>query len=168
MTPPYRIKSQFGGASQPAGRYNLSPKKKKAHPEHDIQVAFFAHVRGLQVLIPELALAHAPKNDFKRTGNAKRDFAHWAYLKAEGVVAGVPDIHIPLAGALGKSFWLELKAPGNYPTDEQEKFMEMLEGQGHFADWTDSAEKAIEWLDIHLGPWLLERKIEVKGKPNAK
>lgn len=139
-------------------------KRRKGHPEHDIQAAFFVHVRALVPFIPELLLAHAPKNDFKRTGNEKRDIALWAYLHAEGVEAGVLDVNIPLSGFHGSNFWLELKAPGNTPTPKQLEFMAMARAQGQFANWTDSLDQAITWFDEHMAPWLTARKIELPAK----
>lgn len=42
-----------------------------------------------------------------------------AKLKAEGVVAGVPDLHLPIAAGREHGLYIEMKRPGERPTDAQ-------------------------------------------------
>lgn len=137
-------------------------KPRRGQPEHDLQVAFFARVRGLQRLVPELAVCHAPKVDFKRTGGLK-DFGRWNYLQAEGVVSGVPDVCLPMAINGNHCFYMELKAKGKKPEPHQLAFHELLRKAGASVCWTDDLEQAWHFFLQYVGPLLTERKIEVKG-----
>lgn len=54
-----------------------------------------------------------------------------AKLKAEGVTAGVPDIHIPLANRFYHGLYIELKVKPNSPTISQKEMMFQLHANGY-------------------------------------
>lgn len=94
-------------------------------------------VRAHAVIYPELELFHHIPNEGKRKP--------WI-SKRMGILAGIPDFHLPIAryGYLG--FWLELKAPRKKPTKQQTKILKLLTDYGNCAKWADSVETAIELI----------------------
>jgi hypothetical protein len=93
--------------------------------EHDIQVAFFEAVRLNTPRYPELALMYAIPN------GGHRDVRVAVKLKAEGVKAGVLDVHLPVARGGYIGLWIEFKFGKNKPSPEQQVFMQALVEQGH-------------------------------------
>jgi hypothetical protein len=87
----------------------------------------------------------------------QRQFAAWLKLqgdrleyfwqrtnkRATGKI-GTPDFIVALAG--GKTLWLEMKSPGNYPTTEQAETLRKLAQLGHQARICHSAAEAIELI----------------------
>lgn len=64
----------------------------------------------------------------------KRDYALAAYLKAEGLTAGIPDIVIPMPRKTYHGLFIELKKPGGRkPSDNQQYWLEALTAQGYLA-----------------------------------
>lgn len=54
-----------------------------------------------------------------------------AKLKSEGVVSGVPDLHIPVANKFYHGLYIEMKVKPNTPTDNQEVVMNQLQLNGY-------------------------------------
>lgn len=91
-------------------------------------------------------LYHIPNGGNRSKGVAGK-------LKAEGVLAGVWDYHLPVATHQRPGLWIELKAPKERThkhgglSDPQVKFGRHLVGQGYACivayDWLDAAQ-AIE------------------------
>ncbi len=52
-------------------------------------------------------------------------------LKIQGVLAGVADLHIPIANKQYHSFFIELKAPYNKQTEKQIEFQKKVEKFGN-------------------------------------
>lgn len=71
----------------------------------------------------------------------KRDVREAARLKAEGVKAGVSDLLLPLRRDGFFGLWLELKAPGNTPTEKQHEWLRRMARAGYRAEWRDN------WID---------------------
>lgn len=112
-----------------------SNRRKRAHPEDDIQLALFQWITLATPRIPQLALAfHVPNGG----GRSKIEGAR---LKGLGVRPGVPDVLIP--GIVYKphpdaedecitytGLAIELKAGKNKPTPEQLDWHKRLDGVG--------------------------------------
>ena len=54
-----------------------------------------------------------------------------AKMKAEGVLSGVPDLHLPLARKGYHGLYIEMKVGKNKTTDNQNAVMQALEKQGY-------------------------------------
>jgi hypothetical protein len=84
--------------------------------EHIEQVNF---VRWFRLQYPGVVIFAIPNGGQRHKATA-------AKLKAEGVVAGVPDIFIP-----AWAIWIEMKKPGGKVTDSQATMKQYLEGCGY-------------------------------------
>lgn len=71
-------------------------------------------------------------------------------LKMQGVRAGVPDLHLPVARGGYHSLWLEMKYGKNKPTALQKEYMEFLKNEGHCVHVCYSADEAIETICDYL------------------
>lgn len=116
--------------------YTGSNRRKRAHPEDDIQRALFQWIDLATPRIPQLAVAFHPAN------GGKRDAREAARLKGLGVRPGVPDVMIPARGPQPDYFdpslrhrgytglAIELKAGKNKPTPEQMRWADNLRKAG--------------------------------------
>lgn len=81
----------------------------------------------------------------------KRDIGTARKLKAEGVKAGVPDIHLPVARGKYIGLYIELKVGKNKATDNQKTWLEGLSNQGHKTcicyGWESASEVLIKYLE---------------------
>lgn len=109
---------------------------RRAQPEHALQVQINKLVRA-HVAHPHLFLS---VDAAKRTHDLAR-----VREKARGVIAGTPDtlLIVPTLPLIA----IELKAPGNKPTDRQIQVGEAIRAAGHLWDWCDSAEGYFAILD---------------------
>ena len=87
---------------------------------------------------PELRLMYAiPNGGFRNVREASR-------LKAEGVKAGVPDIHLPVANRPHIGLFIEMKRKGAKPRANQIEWLTGLAKLGHKCavcfDWVEAAE----------------------------
>lgn len=115
-----------------------------AEREHLEQVALFQWA-GLSVgKYPELLRMFAvPNGGFRHPSVA-------AKLKAEGVKAGVPDIHLPAARAGYHGLYIEMKAGKNKPSEAQIEWMTDLEDAGYACYVCYSADKAAAVIESYL------------------
>jgi hypothetical protein len=93
----------------------------------------------------EAELSKAVIGHFNRIKNVKCQ-------KIKGTAYGSPTLDI-LGSRNGKLFWLEMKQPGEVPTDRQYQTMKEWIGCGAIASWTDSVEGAMlflfeDWTEI--------------------
>jgi hypothetical protein len=88
-----------------------------------------------------LELFHHIDNEGKR--------APWK-AKDKGILAGLPDYHLPEPIGGYKGFWLEIKGTDKKPTQKQRDRMVQLRDHGHWADWTDKLQAAINWLHWYV------------------
>ena len=74
-----------------------------------------------------------------------------AMLKRLGVMPGASDLFVavPILGKFG-GFWIELKAPGNKPTLDQEEFLDRMAKRGYMTGWFDNWEKAWGAIENYL------------------
>lgn len=96
--------------------------------EADLQMALIRWSETQMGKYPELRWFHAVPN------GGKRDSREAMGLKAQGVKAGVLDLHLPVARGGYHGFMIELKKPGgkcDAPRKEQGEYMEFLTEQGY-------------------------------------
>lgn len=125
-------------------------KKKRAHPEHDIQAALIKLTKRAIVRLEPLAerdplhaqarlglsLLHAiPNGSSRHPAEAQR-------LRLEGVRAGIPDLFLPAARAGYHGLYLETKAPEGSLSDAQREVIALLIEQGY---------KVVEFRDGRVG-----------------
>jgi hypothetical protein len=92
--------------------------------EHNIQVYCIAWFR---LQYPEYLIYAIPNGGKRNAVTAKK-------LKAEGVLSGVPDIHIPSAKEGFHGLYIELKAGKNKPTENQLFVMKKLRSEGYLCE----------------------------------
>jgi hypothetical protein len=73
-----------------------------------------------------------------------------AKLKAEGVRAGVPDLCLPVARKGHTALWIEMKRPGEKPSDAQTWWHEMLRKHGSAVAVCHSAAEAVKTIVGYL------------------
>ena len=89
---------------------------------------------------PELDLLYSIPNGGLR--NAREAAA----LKREGVRAGIPDLHLPVAARGYHSLYVEMKKEGGKLSADQRKVIKVLEEQGNKVAVCYSWEEAIDWI----------------------
>lgn len=91
---------------------------------------------------PELKLLHHIPN------GGSRNKIEAANLKRQGVKAGVPDVHLPVARGGFHGLYIEMKYGDNKPTDKQNQWLFDLSEQRYCTavcySWVEAKEK-IEW-----------------------
>ena len=112
--------------------------------EHQIQSAFFSWVRAAKKLMPVLGLMFAVPNAGKRTYKVA------AMMKAEGMIAGVPDIMFPVARNGFNGLAIEFKVPGGKLSDEQAGYARGLVGENWLFCLLTDAEEAIRIVKNYL------------------
>ena len=96
--------------------------------ERGEQAALFEWAALQSGAYPELRLLyHIPNGGY-------RNLLEAAHLKALGVKAGLPDIHLPVARGGFHGLYIELKRPkGGRTTKEQREWLDALKEQGYLA-----------------------------------
>lgn len=119
--------------------------------EHREQVALFQWAKLSESRIPQLKLLYAIPNA------ARRSPRHGAWMKAEGLRAGMPDVHLPvMSGTIGGrqwcGLWIEMKAGKNKPTDTQLAVHLLLRMYGHRVevsyDWLNARALICQYLGV--------------------
>lgn len=109
--------------------------------EHNEQCALMQWAKVSERKYPELKMLYANPNA------AKRSPRQGAWMKAEGMRAGVPDLCLPVARGKYHGAYIEIKIPPNKPTKEQAIWIANLREQGYLSivayDW-DTARQALE------------------------
>ncbi len=108
-------------------------------PEQLLQKAVVAHLR--QRGVPGVVFLH-PNNNIAARGRKAAILGGIA--KGMGVRAGASDL---LLWHDGKSFALELKAPGNRPTEAQLEFIADMERAGAFTCVAEGLDRALAVLE---------------------
>jgi len=96
--------------------------------ESDLQKAIITWSRTKLKVHPELKWLHSVPN------GGKRDSRTAQLMVAEGVKAGVLDLHLPVPRGGFHGLMLELKRPGGKclaPSKEQSEYLEFLTEQGY-------------------------------------
>lgn len=113
--------------------------------EHNEQASLFRWAGHMMRKYPKLDLMYAVPNA------ARRSPRQGAWMKAEGMKAGVPDIHLPVANGRFIGLWIEMKAGKNKLTPEQRRRMDELTHVGHLCVvcycWLDAAAVIEKYLN---------------------
>ena len=125
-----------------------APKPVRRKPrdlEHEEQVKLFEWAeqnldRWNGVLAYMFAIPNAGKRS-KRMG---------AYMVAEGLKAGVPDIFLPVASERFHGLFIEMKVRGNKPRTKQFFWLDGLRLRGYRVVVAYSATEAIAWIELYL------------------
>ena len=109
--------------------------------EHELQCAFFNWARYHK----QLKIAFAIPN------GGHRDIRVARKLKAEGVLAGVPDVFIAIPNSKSHGLFIEFKIKPNKQTQSQINFMKQIVALGYdyyvcYNEWAD----AKEYLENYL------------------
>lgn len=139
------------GANSPL--LKIAKKRTRGVPrEHMAQVEVFRWAADPANLArwPELALLHAIPNAGGYRGGFKANVARVAWMKAEGVKPGVPDIHLPVGRAGWFSLYIEMKAEDGTLTEEQREWSRRLRACHHCAVVAVGADEAINHIMRYL------------------
>lgn len=116
------------------------------HVEDDEQAALMTWARWQPFNGGRLAdyLHHSPNG-------GRRDAREGARLKAQGVMAGFPDLFlfVPRGGAHG--LFIEMKAKGGRVQDNQREVMGRLSAMGYRCEVCFGCDAAIEVIKAYLG-----------------
>lgn len=101
--------------------------------------------RQVSRFFPDRIVFAVPNGDFRTWRTGQR-------LKAEGQKKGVPDLCSPEPIGNWHGLWVELKQPGNYPTDDQIELLLALRKRCYVAHWCDSSEDAVALFRSYYNP----------------
>ena len=120
-------------------------KLKKLTPTEDQeQITVFNWIAYSKAKYPELAFCfHVPNG-------GSRNVIEAAKLKRMGVLAGVPDIHLPVPSKGFNALYIELKTATGRVTKEQAKFGEFITNQGGLWVVCRGAQAAIKQIKDYL------------------
>lgn len=71
-------------------------------------------------------------------------------LKAEGVKAGVPDLHLPVARGGYHSLYVEMKSQTGTPSEAQKEWIAALLAEGNLAGMRRGCAAAVDVLEKYL------------------
>lgn len=153
---PEHLKEQnrrlFDRAPETPGR--RAGKRKSTITEHDLQVALIDRCNLLAYQHPELARLFAIPNGAKLPytvdANGTRISRQGAYLRAEGLKSGVPDLFLPAARAGYHGMFIEMKRPGNTTSDNQNDWLAALTLAGYLCVVCYSDDDALDTLLAYL------------------
>lgn len=122
--------------------------------EHQHQVALFQWAAMNEKKYPELALMFAVPNA------ARRSPRQGAWMKAEGLMAGVPDICLPVSRGKYHGLYIEMKKPNitktgkvsmaKKTTSNQDGWHEKLREHGNRVEVCYGADAAINVIEKYL------------------
>ena len=108
------------------------------------QTIVMNYVRKLARKDPRLKVAHHVPNGGRRS----KSEAHT--LKLMGVVAGIPDINIPVPVNGWPGLFIEMKKEGGRLSKEQKEIIEILESNGYCVKVCIGHESAIKVINEYL------------------
>lgn len=114
------------------------------HIEDAAQAEVIRWARMRQAAVPELELLYHVPN------GGKRGKFEACRLKAQGVRAGVPDLHLPIARGGYIGLWIEMKTATGRLSEDQRKIIAMLCAEGHRVEVCRSAADAVEVLEDYM------------------
>ena len=114
---------------------------KRIVTEHDEQKALIIWARGRAATVPEIGLLYAVPN------GGRRNPVTAAKLREEGVLPGIPDLHLPVPRNSFASLYIELKRKGGRLQAVQLERIDELQAQNNRVcvcyGWIEAA-RAIE------------------------
>ena len=114
--------------------------------EHDEQVALFQWAKRFGRKLPQL------KNLYAVPNGGHRHKAVAVKMKAEGVMAGVPDICLAYPVGMIPGMYIEMKYGKNTPTDNQVEWLERLKEAGYYTcvcySWEEAAQEICKYLRV--------------------
>lgn len=123
--------------------YNYYAQRKCT--EGTIQELIFSWAAYNLHTYPELELLYHIPN------GGKRDAKTATVLKRQGVKAGVPDLHLPVAKGIYHGLYIELKKDkSGTVSDYQKSWIARLNAQGYYATVCYGYDEAIETLRAYL------------------
>ena len=123
------------------------------HLESQEQQAIFKWVKYNLSKYPELALLHSSQNGVRFTSPmaAKR-------AKDEGLLPGLPDIHLPVPKGGYASLYIELKAPKGRLQENQKEVLALLSNYGNYSVVCYGAQAAIECIKNYMSGAYINEK----------
>jgi hypothetical protein len=145
--------------------------KRRAKPrelERQHQVALIKWVRAVKATYPVLRLLYAVPNGGDRNLRVARK------LKAEGVLAGVADLCLPVARRGYHGLYLEMKSEEGVATEEQKEFLHGVSAEEYcavIAQGVDDARDVLEWyigITDHEPPSVLKTNLICQSHTSGK
>jgi hypothetical protein len=122
----------------------VSEKEAMNFPESKIQQSLIQWCRWQKTKFPELQLIHAvPNGGFRHPKEAAR-------LIREGVLAGIPDLFLPVARQSYYGLYLETKAPQGKLSPAQIKMHTLLKAQNYAVLTFYSLDQGVQILTSYL------------------
>lgn len=112
--------------------------------EFEEQAAIVKWARLMAVQYPELKLLNASANGVRLTK------AQAGKAKAAGMVAGWPDLNLPVPRGGFYGMYIELKIGNRKPKPHQEEILKALAAQGYCCQAIWGAEVAINFIEEYL------------------
>lgn len=117
----------------------------KARSEHDEQVALFQWQRMMSKSYPALDWMHAIPNAAKRSKGVA------AWMRAEGMTAGIFDVFLPWPANGYHGLYVEMKRKPNKLTDKQTAFGHEMARRGFYVVVCYTADDAIKVIREYVG-----------------
>jgi len=108
--------------------------------EHQEQVML---IKWFRLQYPKLTIFSIPNA-------AKRSMQLAAYMKAEGLISGVPDLFLMKANKTRYGLFIEMKAKDGKPTESQIEFIEKAKSQNYEAVIAYGYEEAKNIINEYL------------------
>lgn len=108
--------------------------------EHNLQVAC---VTWFRLQYPDILIYAIPNG-------GQRNAATGAILKREGVLAGVPDLHIPYSNGFFNSLYIELKVGNNKPSKRQKEVINRLISHNNRVEVVYSIDEFIKIVETYF------------------
>lgn len=153
LSPDVRV-AAINGKPPADASVNVPKGKGQRKTEHDEQVAVVDWARDNEHRHPELALLFAIPNGAKLpytvNANGERFSRQGAFLRAEGMKAGVPDLFLSVARGRWHGLYIEMKRKGGKLSEAQVDMLARLQAEGYATAVPYSAEEAAAVLVRYL------------------
>lgn len=133
---------------------NLRYAKRSEDTE---QIAVINWARWEQETHPELKLLHHCPN------GGSRHKAEAVKMKQMGVVAGIPDLCLPVPKGVYCGLYIELKYDDGRLEDSQKEMLALLAENGHYCAVCYGADEAIEVLHEYISMRSIAVRIQGRG-----
>jgi hypothetical protein len=134
------------------------------HIEDNHQVAIFSWAKLINITLPNSEVVKLADVMYAIPNGGKRNKREAGRFKAQGVKAGVSDIHLPIASKGYHGLWVELKKPkvkGDKSPPKvspaQKSWLEIMEKAGHYCVVSYGADEARAAINDYLGYVLVNK-----------